>query len=46
MSEKAIHARIEGLIDQWIKASPAERISLVKEKIHLEDMLAKEKAQA
>ena len=43
MSEKDIRARIEGLIDRWMKASPAERMVLVHEKIRLEDMLARVK---
>lgn len=44
MSESDIRARLEGLIDRWIKATPAERVSLVKEKIHLEEMLDKARA--
>jgi hypothetical protein len=39
MSETDIRARIEGLIDRWIKASPEERLVLVHEKIRLEELL-------
>jgi hypothetical protein len=42
MSEKDIRARLEGLVDRWIKASPSERVSLVQEKIRLEELLEKE----
>jgi len=39
MSERDIRARLEGLVDRWIKASPAEKMQLVQEKIRLEEML-------
>lgn len=41
MSEQDIRARLEGLVDRWLKATPAERMSLVHEKIRLEEMLEK-----
>lgn len=41
MSEQDIRARLEGLVDRWIKASPAERMALIHEKIRLEEMLDK-----
>ena len=44
MSENDIRIRLEGLVDRWIKASPAERMQLVHEKIRLEEML--EQAQS
>ena len=46
MSERDIRARLEGLIDRWIKASPAERMLLVHEKIRLEEMLENLQKQA
>lgn len=46
MSERDIRARLEGLIDRWIKASPAERMVLVHEKIRLEEMLENLQKQA
>jgi hypothetical protein len=46
MSETDIRARLEGLIDRWMKASPDERMVLVHEKIRLEDMLHKVQAEA
>lgn len=39
MSEQDIKARLEGLIDRWIKATPEERALLLHEKIRLEEML-------
>lgn len=39
MSEHDIRERIERLVDQWLKATPAERASLIHEKIRLEDLL-------
>lgn len=39
MSESDIRARLEGLVDRWIKASPQERLGLVSEKIRLEELL-------
>jgi len=39
MSERDIKARLESLVDRWIKASPAERMHLIHEKIRLEEML-------
>jgi hypothetical protein len=39
MSEHDIRMRLESLVDRWIKASPSERLSLVLEKIRLEEML-------
>lgn len=41
MSEQAIRARLEGVIDRWIKATPSERMVLIHEKIRLEEMLDK-----
>ena len=41
MSESDIRARLEGLVDRWMKASPAEKTILVHEKIRLEEMLAR-----
>lgn len=41
MSEQDIKARLESLIDRWIKASPTERMMLIHEKIRLEEMLDK-----
>ncbi len=41
MSENDIRVRLEGLVDRWIKASPAERMLLIQEKIRLEEMLDK-----
>lgn len=46
MSENDIRVRLEGLIDRWIKATPAEKTTLVHEKIRLEDMLEKMKLEA
>jgi len=46
VSERDIRARLEGLIDRWIKASPAERMLLVHEKIRLEEMLENLQKQA
>lgn len=45
MSENDIRARLEGLIDRWIKASPAEKMVLVHEKIRLEEMLARVRSE-
>lgn len=45
MSESDIRARIEGLVDRWIKASPAERLLLIQEKIRLEEMLDRLQSQ-
>lgn len=39
MSEQDIKARLESLVDRWIKASPTERTLLIHEKIRLEEML-------
>lgn len=39
MSEREIRDRLESLVDRWLKASPAERLQLVQEKIRLEEML-------
>ena len=41
MSEQDIKARLETLVDRWIKATPSERIVLIQEKIRLEEMLDK-----
>lgn len=41
MSEQDIKARMELLIDRWIKASPTERTELIHEKIRLEELLEK-----
>ncbi|MFZ5826149.1 MAG: hypothetical protein ACOY94_17780 [Bacillota bacterium] len=41
MSEQDIKARLEALVDRWIKATPSERMVLIQEKIRLEDMLDK-----
>lgn len=41
MSESDIRARLESLVDRWMKASPAERMRIVQEKIKLEEMLDK-----
>lgn len=41
MSEKDIKARLESLVDRWIKATPSERVVLIQEKIRLEEMLDK-----
>lgn len=46
MSENDIRARLEGLVDRWIKASPSEKMILVQEKIRLEEMLDKMRTQA
>lgn len=46
MSERDIRARLENLIDRWIKATPAERMQLVHEKIRLEEMLENLQKQA
>jgi hypothetical protein len=46
MSEQDIRVRLEGLVDRWIKASPAERMLLVHEKIRLEEMLDKAHSEA
>lgn len=45
MSENDIRVRLEGLVDRWIKATPAEKATLVNEKIRLEDMLDKMQAE-
>jgi hypothetical protein len=39
MHELAIRQRLESLVDRWLKATPAERMSLVQEKMRLEEML-------
>lgn len=41
MSEQDIKRRLENLVDRWIKATPSERITLIHEKIRLEEMLDK-----
>lgn len=41
MSEQDIKARLESLVDRWIKATPSERMLLVHEKIRLEEKLEK-----
>jgi hypothetical protein len=46
MSESDIRARMESLIDRWIKATPAERLILVQEKIRLEEMLDRVQAES
>ncbi|HYF96041.1 MAG TPA: hypothetical protein VD969_27830 [Symbiobacteriaceae bacterium] len=46
MSERDIRNRLEGLVDRWIKATPAERMVLVQEKIRLEEMLENLQKQA
>lgn len=43
--EKDLRARLETLVDRWIKAAPAERLAIVTEKIKLEDMLEAERAR-
>lgn len=44
--EKDIRARLESLVDRWMKASPSERMLLVSEKIKLEEQLEVERAPA
>ncbi len=39
VSEADIRSRLESLIDRWMKATPAERMLLIHEKIRLEEML-------
>lgn len=39
MSESDIRARLENLVDRWINANPTERLTLIQEKIRLEEML-------
>jgi len=39
MTDQEIRARLESLVDRWLKASAAERMQLVQEKIRLEAML-------
>lgn len=46
MSENDIRLRLEGLVDRWIKATPAEKTVLVHEKIRLEEMLDKLQTEA
>jgi hypothetical protein len=46
MSERDIKDRLETVVDRWIKASPAERMQLIQEKIRLEEMLEALKAEA
>ena len=41
MSESDIRARLEGLVDRWIKATPSEKVTLIQEKIRLEELLDK-----
>ncbi|MFZ5816946.1 MAG: hypothetical protein ACOY93_16900 [Bacillota bacterium] len=41
MSEQDIKARLESLVDRWMKATPSERMLLIQEKIRLEEMLDK-----
>lgn len=44
--EKDLRARLEALIDRWMKASPTERMQLVSEKIRLEEQLEAERTPA
>lgn len=46
MSERDIKARLESVVDRWLKASPTERTQLIQEKIRLEEMLETLKQQA
>lgn len=46
MSERDIQNRLESLVDRWIKASPTERMTLIHEKIRLEEMLDNVRAEA
>lgn len=46
MSERDIKIRLERLVDRWIEASTAEKVSLVHEKIRLEEMLEYVRSQA
>lgn len=46
MTETDIRERLEALVDRWIKASPAEKPSLVQEKIRLEELLDSIRAEA
>lgn len=41
MTEQNIKARLESIVDRWIKATPSERMVLIHEKIRLEEMLDK-----
>ncbi len=46
MSERDILNRLEGLVDRWLRATPEERTVLVHEKIRLEDLLDRTRAEA
>jgi hypothetical protein len=46
MSERAIQIRLESIVDRWIKASITEKMSLVHEKIRLEELLEYVRTQA
>lgn len=46
MSERDIRIRLESLVDRWIEASTTEKVSLVHEKIRLEEMLEQIRSQA
>jgi len=39
MTDQEIRTRLESLVDRWLKASAAERMQLLHEKIRLEEML-------
>ena len=41
-NEKDLRARLEALVDRWMKANPAERMQIVSEKIKLEEQLENE----
>jgi len=44
MDEREIRQRLESLVDRWMEATPAERMSLLQEKIRLEELLEQAKS--
>lgn len=46
MNEREIIKRLEAVIDRWLRATPAERSLLLHEKIRLEDLLERVRAEA
>jgi len=45
VSERDILNRLEGIVDRWLRATPAERTVLVHEKIRLEELLDRTRAE-
>jgi hypothetical protein len=39
VDKQEIRQRLESLVDRWMKATPAERMLIIQEKIRLEEML-------